>query len=80
MEPLPRRAVQLVRRQVVPHPVAAVVGEPELPGVRVPVEPDRVPHPRREDLQPRAVGPHPHDRGIRGSSRSQTLHGAPTGT
>ena len=64
MEPFPRRTVQFVRREVVPHQVAAVVGKPEFPAVRVPVEPDGVPHPRREDLQPGSVGLHPQDRGI----------------
>ena len=64
MEPFPRRPVQFVRREVVPHHVAAVVGKPEFRGTRVPVEPDGVPHPRREHLKSGSVRPHPQDRGV----------------
>ena len=59
-----RRRVQLIARHVVTHHVAAVVGEPELARLRVPVEPDGIPDAAREDLEPRAVRLHPHDRGV----------------
>ena len=43
-------------RHVVPELVAAVVGEPELPGRRVPVEADGVAHPACEDLEAEPSG------------------------
>src|SRR4051812_14895050 len=42
VEPGLRRAVELVVRQIVSQVVAAVVGEPQLVGARMPIEPDAV--------------------------------------
>ena len=57
-----RRNVQLVVRHVVAHPVAAVVGEPQLARHRVPIEPDAVAHAFGEDFLPGPIRLHPHDR------------------
>ena len=51
--------VQFAGRKVVAQMVAAVVGEPELAGDRMPREPDRVADPPRVDLDLGAVGAHP---------------------
>src|SRR6266568_8239820 len=56
-------AIEFVRRLIVPHPVTAVVGEPELPGPGMPVEPDRVAHPAGKYLQVAPIREHAHDRG-----------------
>ena len=48
--------VELVLRPVVAGPVAAVVGEPQLLGHRVPVEPDCVADPACHDLHAGSVG------------------------
>ena len=48
-------AVQLLLRAFVAGPVAAVVGEPQLLGLRMPVEADRVAHAARHDLDAGAV-------------------------
>ena len=53
--------VERIRRHVVAHLVAAVVGEPQLARPRIPVESDGVAEPAREHLEPAAVGIHPHD-------------------
>src|SRR5574337_1160774 len=51
MQPPARRMIQLVRRQIVAHPVSSVVGEPELMRLRMPIEPNRIADAPREDLQ-----------------------------
>ncbi len=51
-----RRPVELVRRDQVAQIVAAIVGEEQLAGHRVPVEADRVADPAREDLEVLTVG------------------------
>ena len=48
-------AVELVLRSVIAGPVAAVVGEPQFLGHRMPVEADRVAHAARDDLHAGAV-------------------------
>src|SRR5437016_6084346 len=54
VEPGSRRAVQLVGRLVVPHPVTAVVGEPELLRVRAPPALGPLPGPPRRSRSCRA--------------------------
>ena len=49
------RVVQLVGGQLVAQHVAAVVGEPQFPGARIPVESHRVANAAREHLVPRPV-------------------------
>jgi len=39
-----RCIVQFIGRKIVPQPIAAVVGEPQFAGLRVPVEPHRISH------------------------------------
>ncbi len=56
-----RRPVQFVGRDVVAEPVAAVVGEPEVPGLRVPVEPYRIPDAPGVGLEIGPVRVHPED-------------------
>jgi hypothetical protein len=46
----PRDAIELVGRLVVAELVAPVVGEPQFPRARVPVEAHRVAHAARDDL------------------------------
>ena len=64
MESLLRRGIQLVARHVVAHVVSAVVGEPQLAGLRMPVESDRVAHAAGEHFEPRAIGLHAEDRRV----------------
>ncbi len=56
--------VQLVWGLVVSEPVAAVVGKPEVAGLRMPVEADGVPDSPGEDLEVAAVGVDPGDRSV----------------
>ncbi len=56
-----RHPVELAGGLVVAHPVAPVVGEPQLLRARVPVEADRVAHASRDDLEAAPVGVHPAD-------------------
>ena len=58
------RVVQRVARALVAQPVAAVAREPQVAGVGMPVEPDRVPHAVREDLRRAAVRVQPGDGGV----------------
>ena len=75
------RAQQFVGRHIVSHVVAPVLGEPQLARLRMPVEADGVADAAREDFEP---VPSAFIRVIvanrSSSGRSQTLHGAPTGT
>src|SRR5688500_3439690 len=50
-----RRAVDLVGRSIVPHPVAPVVGEPQFLRFRMPVEPYGIAHAARENLLARPI-------------------------
>src|SRR5262249_17804645 len=59
--PYLRRAVQLVVGQVLREPVALVVGEPQLAGLRMEVEAHRVAHATRHDLRTAAVEVDPAD-------------------
>src|SRR6185369_13423364 len=56
--------VQLVVRELLAEPVAAVVGEPEVAGLRVEVEADRVAHALRQGLDAGAVEVHAVDLGV----------------
>src|SRR5580765_1556900 len=56
--------VELVVRQFFAEPVAAVVGEPEVAGLRVEVEADGVAHARGDRLDAGAVEIHPVDLGV----------------
>lgn len=50
--------VEFVGRRVVAKHIAAVVGEPKLPGLRFPVEADAVPHTAGKDFLATAIGIH----------------------
>jgi hypothetical protein len=58
------RMVEFVGRQVVAEQVAAVVGEPELPGLRLPVEADAVAYASGIDISAAAIGIHAQDIGV----------------
>ena len=73
----PGRAVQLVRRAVVAEIVAAVVGEEQLAGDRLPVEADRVADAAGEDLELVAVRAQPDDRALEALDPTDVA-GAPT--
>ena len=62
VEPGARCVVQFVWRPIVAEPVAAILGEPELARLRIPVEAHAVPDATREELGLAPVRPHPHDR------------------
>ena len=64
MQPLLRRRIQLVARHVVTHVVPAVVRKPQLAGLRMPVEADRVAHAAGEHLEPRAIRLHAKNRRV----------------
>jgi hypothetical protein len=57
--------------------IAAVVGEPQLAGPGVPVEPDGVAHAPGEDLDVPAIGPHPEDRPEPRIARQADIAGRP---
>ena len=59
-----RRMVQLVRRQIIPQHVAAVVGEPEFLGDGMPIEADGVADAARKYFRLRAVDFHAQDIGV----------------
>ncbi len=59
-----RRVIELVGRHVVAQQVAAVVGEPELAGARVPVETHAVADALGEHFEVAAVGVHARDLGV----------------
>src|SRR5690606_7899252 len=59
----PGRAIELVGRNVVAELVAAVLGEPQLTGLGVPVEAERVADPAGVDLELTALMAHPGDAG-----------------
>jgi hypothetical protein len=60
----PGHVVQLVIRQVFAQPIALVVGEPEVLGLRVPVEAQGIAHPDRDRLDVAAVEIHSDDPGV----------------
>ena len=53
-----RRIVQLIRRDVVAHLVAAIVGKPQLLRLRMPIETHRVSHPAGKSLETGPIGLH----------------------
>jgi hypothetical protein len=57
-------SIELIRGQIVTQLVTAIVGEPQLVGVRVPVETDRVPNPACEHLAPGPGDAHAGDRRV----------------
>ena len=59
-----RRPVELIRGTVVAQPVPTVIGEPELPGFRMPVKPHGISDPVGEYLQTRPVRPHAQHRSV----------------
>ena len=58
------RVVEFVARQIVSQHVAAVVGKPELPGPRLPVEADRVAHATRIGFHRAAIRVHAQNIGV----------------
>src|SRR6185503_12496948 len=52
------RVVQFVRRHIVAEPVATVVGEPELLGLRMPIESDGIANTAGKNFRYAAVDPH----------------------
>ena len=46
-----RCMILLVRREIIPEPVSAVVCKPQFPGLRVPVKPHRISHALGEHLE-----------------------------
>src|SRR5262245_15094647 len=73
MQPRLRRVVQLVRRAVVTQPIAAVVGEPQLVGSRLPIEAHAVANAAREDFDRATVRLHPCDRLVQGPGRQADI-------
>src|SRR5262245_26555718 len=59
--PYLRRAIQLIVGQILREPVALVVGEPQLAGLRMKVKAHRVTHATRHDLRATAVEVDPAD-------------------
>ncbi len=59
-----RSMVQGIQWQIIPPPVTAIVGEPEIAGHRMPVESHRITNTIRINLQAAAIWFHPHDRGV----------------
>ncbi len=62
---LRRHAMQRIVRRVVAHPVASVVGEPQVLVLRVEVHADRVAHAHRDGLERPLVRVDPRDRSLR---------------
>src|SRR5690606_4470390 len=58
-----RQPVQFTRWKIIAHPIATVIGEPEIPGLRMPVETHGVAHTMRHDLAIGAIDVHTRDRG-----------------
>ena len=58
------RVVQFIAWHIVAQHVAAIVGEPQFPGFRMPVETDRISHAAGINLDSAAVRPHAGDVGV----------------
>jgi len=63
MHPGAWRVIEFIGRQVVTELVATVIGEPQLTGLRLPIETDAITHTKRIDFDCAAIGIHAHDIG-----------------
>ena len=56
-----RHPVQLIGRHVIAKHVTAIIGKPQLTGLRMPAHSDRITHAPRDDFPSAAVGIHAQD-------------------
>src|SRR6266581_8483348 len=59
-----RRMIELIGRLIVPEPISAIVREPQLVALRVPIESHRVPNSTGHNLVAGSIGIDARDQGI----------------